>query len=146
MTRRRGGGSAQRTGSSEEISALASEPSASAPPPRETSDQTSQERPKSEGLTPYQGKRRTFGKYKCPQCKKLWWSSNSWANLGQECNKCFTMVYPYSQRPLVCIDDDEDVSKQPKKELMKKKHEENLCEKCQELGFCCVRLPTIYFG
>ncbi|CAL8234146.1 unnamed protein product [Arctogadus glacialis] len=59
-----------------------------------------QARPKGEGLTPYQGKKRCFGEYKCPKCKRKWMSGNSWANMGQECIKCHLNVYPHKQRPL----------------------------------------------
>ncbi|XP_072038393.1 zinc finger CCHC domain-containing protein 24-like isoform X2 [Amphiura filiformis] len=59
-----------------------------------------QARPKGEGLTPYQGKKRCFGEYKCPKCKRKWMSGNSWANMGQECIKCHINVYPHKQRPL----------------------------------------------
>ncbi|KAJ8795090.1 hypothetical protein J1605_018677 [Eschrichtius robustus] len=57
-----------------------------------------QARPKGEGLTPYQGKKRCFGEYKCPKCKRKWMSGNSWANMGQECIKCHINVYPHKQR------------------------------------------------
>lgn len=57
----------------------------------------SQARPKGEGLTPYQGKKRCFGEYKCPKCKRKWMSGNSWANMGQECIKCHINVYPHKQ-------------------------------------------------
>lgn len=56
-----------------------------------------QARPKGEGLTPYQGKKRCFGEYKCPKCKRKWMSGNSWANMGQECIKCHINVYPNKQ-------------------------------------------------
>ncbi|XP_059967448.1 zinc finger CCHC domain-containing protein 24 isoform X1 [Mesoplodon densirostris] len=56
-----------------------------------------QARPKGEGLTPYQGKKRCFGEYKCPKCKRKWMSGNSWANMGQECIKCHINVYPHKQ-------------------------------------------------
>lgn len=58
-----------------------------------------QARPKGEGLTPYQGKKRCFGEYKCPKCKRKWMSGNSWANMGQECIKCHINVYPHKQVP-----------------------------------------------
>jgi len=56
-----------------------------------------QARPKGEGLTPYQGKKRCFGEYKCPKCKRKWMSGNSWANMGQECIKCHINVFPQKQ-------------------------------------------------
>ena len=38
-----------------------------------------------EKKTPYQGRNRTYGEFKCPQCGKKWESGNSWANMGQKC-------------------------------------------------------------
>ncbi|ESO84250.1 hypothetical protein LOTGIDRAFT_108621 [Lottia gigantea] len=91
-----------------------------------------QARPKGEGLTPYQGKKRCFGEYKCPKCKRKWMSGNSWANMGQECIKCHINVYPNKQRPLE-KPDGLDVSDQSKV------HPQHLCEKCKMLGFYCRR-------
>ncbi|KAK7498586.1 hypothetical protein BaRGS_00010246, partial [Batillaria attramentaria] len=92
-----------------------------------------QARPKGEGLTPYQGKKRCFGEYKCPKCKRKWMSGNSWANMGQECIKCHIMVYPHKQRPLE-KPDGLDVSDQSKV------HPQHLCEKCKMLGYYCRRM------
>ncbi|KAK2725922.1 zinc finger CCHC domain-containing protein 24-like [Artemia franciscana] len=92
-----------------------------------------QARPKGEGLTPYQGKKRCFGEYKCPKCKRKWMSGNSWANCGQECIKCHINVYPQKQRPLE-KPDGLDVSDQSKV------HPQHLCEKCRVLGYYCRRI------
>ncbi|NWS31913.1 ZCH24 protein, partial [Polioptila caerulea] len=92
-----------------------------------------QARPKGEGLTPYQGKKRCFGEYKCPKCKRKWMSGNSWANMGQECIKCHINVYPHKQRPLE-KPDGLDVSDQSKE------HPQHLCEKCKVLGYYCRRV------
>ncbi|XP_071954444.1 zinc finger CCHC domain-containing protein 24-like [Antedon mediterranea] len=92
-----------------------------------------QARPKGEGLTPYQGKKRCFGEYKCPKCKRKWMSGNSWANMGQECIKCHINVYPHKQRPLE-KPDGLDVSDQSKE------HPQHLCEKCKALGYYCRRV------
>ncbi|KAK7918774.1 hypothetical protein WMY93_010058 [Mugilogobius chulae] len=89
-------------------------------------------RPKGDGLTPYQGKKRCFGEYKCPKCKRKWMSGNSWANMGQECIKCHLNVYPHKQRPLE-KPDGLDVSDQSKE------HPQRLCEKCKILGYYCRR-------
>lgn len=89
-----------------------------------------QARPKGEGLTPYQGKKRCFGEYKCPKCKRKWMSGNSWSNSGQECIKCHVNVYPHKQRPLD-KPDGLDVSDQSKV------HPQHLCEKCKQLGYYC---------
>ncbi|CAL4091122.1 unnamed protein product, partial [Meganyctiphanes norvegica] len=59
-----------------------------------------QARPKGEGLTPYQGKKRCFGEFRCTKCKRKWMSGNSWANCGQECIKCRINVYPHKQHYL----------------------------------------------
>ncbi|XP_066943314.1 uncharacterized protein [Macrobrachium rosenbergii] len=59
-----------------------------------------QARPKGEGLTPYQGKKRCFGEFRCTKCKRKWMSGNSWANCGQECIKCRINVYPHKQTSL----------------------------------------------
>ncbi|KAK6301391.1 hypothetical protein J4Q44_G00274440 [Coregonus suidteri] len=99
-----------------------------------TKHQTSYKaRPKGEGLTPYQGKKRCFGEYKCPKCKRKWMSGNSWANMGQECMKCHINVYPQKQRPLE-KPDGLDVSDQ------NKEHPQHLCEKCKVLGYYCRRV------
>ena len=47
--------------------------------------------------TPYQGKKRSFGDFRCHQCDHTWSSGNSWANMGQKCKFCGIMVYPYHQ-------------------------------------------------
>ncbi|XP_057298088.1 uncharacterized protein LOC130629015 [Hydractinia symbiolongicarpus] len=92
-------------------------------------------RPKGEGLTPYQGKKRCFGEYKCPSCKRKWMSGNSWSNMGQSCIKCSILVYPHKQRPLD-KPDGLDVSDQTKE------HPQTLCEKCKTLGYYCRRASS----
>ncbi|RZC39302.1 zinc finger CCHC domain-containing protein 24 [Asbolus verrucosus] len=90
-------------------------------------------RPKGEGKTPYQGRKRCFGEYKCPKCKRKWMSGNSWANTGQDCIKCHINVFPHKQRPLE-KPDGLDVSDQSKV------HPQHLCQKCKELGFYCRKM------
>ncbi|CBY31888.1 unnamed protein product [Oikopleura dioica] len=85
-------------------------------------------KPKGEGLTPYQGKKRCFGEFKCPKCKRKWLSANSWCNMGQECIKCRINVYPSKQRPL---------NKQEAAAVAQREHPKELCEKCQTLGRYC---------
>ncbi|KAF2363379.1 Zinc knuckle CX2CX3GHX4C [Trinorchestia longiramus] len=92
-----------------------------------------QARPKGEGLTPYQGKKRCFGEFRCTKCKRKWMSGNSWANCSQECIKCRIKVYPHKQRPLD-KPDGLDVSDQSKV------HPQHLCEKCTSLGYYCRRV------
>ncbi|KAJ8037404.1 Zinc finger CCHC domain-containing protein 24 [Holothuria leucospilota] len=50
------------------------------------------------GLTPYQGKKRVFGEFRCRKCSRLWMSGNSWADTAQWCEKCNIKVYPYKQK------------------------------------------------
>ncbi|XP_071467233.1 zinc finger CCHC domain-containing protein 24 isoform X2 [Marmota flaviventris] len=123
-----------------------------------------QARPKGEGLTPYQGKKRCFGEYKCPKCKRKWMSGNSWANMGQECIKCHINVYPHKQclRPLprpdgprfpsqfchrgpgcaVFADSQRPLEKPDGLDVsdQSKEHPQHLCEKCKVLGYYCRRV------
>ncbi|KAG2496077.1 hypothetical protein HYH03_005995 [Edaphochlamys debaryana] len=108
-----------------------------------------------QGLTPYQGPKRVFGSFKCPDCTRKWLSAFSWADKGQECQRCGTMVYPYEQRPLKKREtpegeegvgegegavDDPEVAKLLAKIDSLKPHPEELCQKCQELGYPCTEL------
>lgn len=81
--------------------------------------------------TPYQGKRRVWGEFRCPTCNHTWNSGNSWANMGQQCKSCNINVYPYHQRPLDKPDSDEENYDSGKP------HESSLCEKCKQLGRPC---------
>ncbi|XP_071949025.1 zinc finger CCHC domain-containing protein 24-like [Antedon mediterranea] len=92
---------------------------------------------KKQGLTPYQGSARRFGEFYCSGCKRSWCSANSWANKGQECQRCGVNIYPHKQTPLKKPDglDKSDVSKQ---------HPQYLCQKCKELGFYCRNLSSGY--
>merc|ERR1711892_962674 len=83
-------------------------------------------------LTPYQGQRRCFGEFRCQKCDRKWMSGNSWANSGQACKKCQTMVYPHKHRPLE-VPDGLDVSDQSRE------HPMELCEMCRNLGYYCRR-------
>lgn len=65
-------------------------------------------REKVEGKTPYQGKKRCFGMFRCPACNRKWMSGNSWANISQQCLKCKINVYPHKQVTLMCVCDYED--------------------------------------
>ncbi|XP_052743397.1 zinc finger CCHC domain-containing protein 24 [Bicyclus anynana] len=87
---------------------------------------------KGEGLTPYQGKRRSFGEFKCPQCQRRWMSANSWANSGQDCSKCKINVYPHRQMRL---DNPGGLDKSDPT----KRHPRELCQRCREIGDFCGR-------
>jgi len=80
------------------------------------------------GPTPYQGKGKCFGEYRCPNCNKTWSSGNSWANKGQQCEQCLSNVYPYSQRALEKSKGQKDNGRP---------HRSDLCEKCKEVGGNC---------
>lgn len=80
--------------------------------------------------TPYQGNRRCFGEYRCPQCNRLWMSANSWANTGQQCQSCNIVVYPHTQRRLEKPEGLDVGDPQ-------KRHPQHLCEKCKRLGHFC---------
>jgi len=50
--------------------------------------------------TPYQGKKRCFGEFKCQACGKEWKSANSRANETQTCTRCYMQVLPIRQKSL----------------------------------------------
>lgn len=50
-----------------------------------------------DSLTPYQGRKRCFGEFKCTKCKRKWMSGSSYANMAQECIKCHILIYPSKQ-------------------------------------------------
>jgi uncharacterized membrane protein YgcG len=86
-------------------------------------------------LTPWRGDKdhRVFGELRCTKCNKRWSSAATYCDKKQACQKCNVWVYPYAQRPLdrkVASDDDEDNERRP--------HDMANCQKCRELGRCCV--------
>ncbi|PNW85114.1 hypothetical protein CHLRE_03g172322v5 [Chlamydomonas reinhardtii] len=91
---------------------------------------------KQTGLTPYQGPKRVFGAFRCEDCRKHWYSGNSWANTGQQCKSCGELVYPYSQRPLEKRDSDDEAV------VTTKPHPAALCGKCKQLGYPCTELDS----
>ncbi|KAF6251282.1 hypothetical protein COO60DRAFT_1676828 [Scenedesmus sp. NREL 46B-D3] len=94
---------------------------------------------KGPGLTPYQGDKRCFGFYRCPTCRRRWTSGNSWANMGQECQKCLINVYPYKQQPLEKSEEDLERIDEDKP------HPQHLCEMCQKLGYYCGERKGRYY-
>lgn len=81
-------------------------------------------------LTPYQGSKRCFGHYQCSKCTRKWQSAYSWANKGQECQRCSIMIYPHRQEPLKKGEEESKIDKN-------KSHDGSRCEKCQQLGYSC---------
>ncbi|KAI1297137.1 Zinc finger CCHC domain-containing protein 24 [Halotydeus destructor] len=82
-------------------------------------------------LTPYQGKKRSFGLFRCVPCNRLWASAASWANCGQQCHTCMANVYPHKQWKL---------KRQAQRPDVQRAHESDLCEKCRQLGTNCSKL------
>ncbi|OXA50923.1 Zinc finger CCHC domain-containing protein 24 [Folsomia candida] len=94
------------------------------PHPRNLCERCRSERAMS---TPYQGKGRVFGEFRCSQCNRTWQSGNSWANTGQKCERCQIMIYPYSQRQLEKSTTEIDLNKP---------HPRHLCERCLSGNLC----------
>uniref|UniRef100_A0A7M5V1D2 3CxxC-type domain-containing protein n=1 Tax=Clytia hemisphaerica TaxID=252671 RepID=A0A7M5V1D2_9CNID len=78
--------------------------------------------------TAYQGRRRMFGQFRCPQCLRTWASGNTWANTTQQCKSCLIEVLPYRQETLKRT----TVLTGPGKE-----HPQHLCGMCKKLGRYC---------
>ncbi len=55
--------------------------------------------------TSYQGRKRCFGEFKCPNCQKTWKSANSRSNEPQPCTNCRIQVYPLKQKSLESLFD-----------------------------------------
>ncbi|XP_058060911.1 zinc finger CCHC domain-containing protein 24-like [Anopheles bellator] len=81
-------------------------------------------------LTPYQGKCRAFGRFKCEKCNREWSSAHTWANCWQKCFDCNVQLYPFRQWKL---------KKRNNSGVAEpgKKHQSSLCGKCQMLGHPC---------
>jgi hypothetical protein len=85
--------------------------------------------PKSKGLTPYQGHHRCYGYFKC-SCGKEWESGNSWKDTFQECKRCKEKLGAYKQMRLEKTTDESRID-------TTKPHPQELCGKCQKLGYYC---------
>ena len=68
-----------------------------------------------------------FGEFYCEDCDNKWYSGNAWKGKGQQCNQCEKMIQPTSLKPL----------RRPGYLAPKKPHQQDLCQKCQELGYNC---------
>ena len=78
--------------------------------------------------TPYQGQKKSRGRYNCSNCHRRWVSHNSYSNEAQECLQCGVHTYPYKQYALT-IHDDIDMSNQSKTYL------KNPYGKCKNIGY-----------
>jgi hypothetical protein len=94
-------------------------------------------------LTPFRGEEghRVFGEFRC-KCGKRWKSAATYCDKHQGCQGCNTRVYPWSQRALEQRerggdDDDEDASRP---------HDQERCQRCRELGRCCMPTSQLYSG
>ena len=68
-----------------------------------------------------------FGEFCCEDCNRSWFSGNAWEGKGQQCLQCQKMILPTTLRPLLHRYHNKD----------RKPHVQELCEKCQELGYNC---------
>ena len=72
--------------------------------------------------------RRLFGKFRCPNCNKTWQSGNAWKGYKQQCKDCKVDADPYFLNFLEFQGGSGD---------LEKPHLQDLCEKCEELGYNC---------
>jgi len=79
------------------------------------------------GLTPYQGRKRAYGKFEC-YCSHEWESSYTWSNTPQACLFCSKFVYPYEQYEVT-----DDKNRDKKKE----NHKQELCGRCCRMSNSC---------
>ena len=76
--------------------------------------------------------KRMFGEFHCEACDKKWASAHAWEGQGQQCGKCGRMIHAKRLRPL----------RQTALEHRSSFHREDLCERCQELGYNCQKYHT----
>jgi hypothetical protein len=85
------------------------------------------------GLTPYQGRKRTFGIFLCDECLRAWSSPHSWSNTPQACLECNAWVYPYSQFQ-------KKRKRKRKNKMPDKEHIQKLCGRCcSNINSCSVK-------
>ena len=71
-----------------------------------------------------------FGTYYCDDCDRTWMSGNSWKGVGQQCRECGTMYLPHTLDP-------PQRSRSFEPGRSKPPHQQDLCGKCEELGYNC---------
>ena len=79
------------------------------------------------------------GAFNCSDCGKYWRSASCWPNNYQICSCCYNQVYPTDLKP-------QGYRKFNLTEKSELPHRQELCGKCEELGYCCVGegIPDIY--
>ena len=77
---------------------------------------------------------RKYGYYHCTDCNRHWESGNSWEGFTQQCSHCFRPVYAYKLESLIRKDELEELFDVIDRS---KPHRQDLCMKCQKLGFYC---------
>ncbi len=89
--------------------------------------------------TPFQGdnSHRVFGEFQCGLCKSTWSSAATWKDKWQQCRRCESKCFPFSQHVLLKSNRDED-------EDTRRPHHMQRCQKCKEKGgLCC---PSMYYS
>ena len=71
--------------------------------------------------------KRFYGQFRCEDCGHEWHSGHTWEGYRQECNKCYLKNWPEEVYHL----------EQSAGPISEEPHREDLCEKCQMLGYNC---------
>ena len=93
-------------------------------------------------LTPFRGEldHRVFGDFKCsaPGCAgKRWSSGYTYCDVWQRCQRCETEIYPFAQRPLERLEND-DEERGP--------HDSNRCGRCLSGRRCAAAIAAARGG
>ena len=94
-------------------------------------------------LKKYNGPEPCFAEYYCQECDRCWESSRSWSNIPQACKKCKGR----KEKNVECLPLKQRAQRNPSlvrsrvrnRNRAKKKHQEDLCKKCQTLGHLCYK-------
>ena len=84
--------------------------------------------------TPFRGEpnHRVFGEFRC-RCGKRWKSAATFCDKWQRCQNCRLELFPIAQRPL-----DQNAGDHPGNDDDRRPHDMANCERCRELGRCCL--------
>ncbi|CAB3248434.1 unnamed protein product [Arctia plantaginis] len=81
-------------------------------------------------VVPSRASKACYGEYTCPRCGHSWHSILSWPNVCQACRKCKTNARPRNQREVRSSDI-------TRRNDYYHKHPQELCQRCQQLGYQC---------